>query len=437
MTSYAEESARLLEESARLAREHARLLKKSARLWRRQALLIERHAELCRAAGMVAAAAPAPFPVSAEIPADEFPAMVAPAKASSAEFPAPALVTAASDEVERVPTSEEAKAIEESARAESEQVQALIEIYLKANGLPRFEGFEADIAPKHSGRCEGFAANRCGQGPALIYLPGIQSNDLLFWPNRAGLAGRFTVYGVSYRTAGEPTPERYAGDILELMDAEGVEKAHLLGESMGSIPAQWLAVRHPDRVESVVLAGGFASAPDQFRMTVANMFKPLVPTGLTRWLIHRFLATRAKLKKDSGGHLSPEIVEAFAQLKASSKVRVMRRRLRMISQWDFHDELPNIRCPFLYMCGSRDVVVPVQREAKRYRKQIAHAEFREFPGAAHSILFTRPEETNEALLEFALRDRSLLPTDVEARAGLAKLALSASSAAAPAEAYPM
>jgi pimeloyl-ACP methyl ester carboxylesterase len=291
-------------------------------------------------------------------------------------------------------------------KEEAEQVQTLIEIYLRANGKPQFEGFESDIVPGHSGRKQGFAANRCGQGPALIYLPGLQSNDLLFWANRAGLAKRLTVYGVRYRTIGEPTPEKYGRDILEMMDQAGVERAHILGESMGSIPAQWLAANHPGRVESLVIAGGFARPPDQFRMALANALKPLVPSGMTRWLIQRFIAARANLKKDMGGHLSPEVVEAFAELRKSGKVMVMRRRLRMIAEWDFHEALPLIRQPFLYMYGERDLIVPVHREAKRYRDRLPQAQLLELPRATHSILFTRPEETNQAILDFVLRDRS-------------------------------
>ena len=83
------------------------------------------------------------------------------------------------------------------------------------------------------------------------------------------LTGRHAVLTFDQRGIGAtpPSVERYstrlfARDALGLMDALGLEPAHVLGHSMGGRVAQWMALDRPDRIRTLVLA---ASGPGQFR----------------------------------------------------------------------------------------------------------------------------------------------------------------------------
>src|SRR5581483_8054547 len=91
------------------------------------------------------------------------------------------------------------------------------------------------------------------------------------WPPEfvAPLAEHHAVLTFDHRGTGAtpPSPERYstrlfAADALALMDGLGLERAHVLGHSMGGRVAQWMALDRPDRVRSLVLA---ATGPGQFR----------------------------------------------------------------------------------------------------------------------------------------------------------------------------
>lgn len=76
--------------------------------------------------------------------------------------------------------------------------------------------------------------------------------------------------------------ERQAGRVVALLDALGIERAHLVGNSMGAGIAAELAIRRPERVRSLALLGstGPAATPSEFDRALARGDNPLVPRSL-------------------------------------------------------------------------------------------------------------------------------------------------------------
>lgn len=114
---------------------------------------------------------------------------------------------------------------------------------------------------------------RRGSGPRLLVIPG-SGADLLNGSSGAPLEAVFDVLtydqrglGRTSKPAGPYTMAGYADDAAALMDAVGWDRSHVLGISFGGMVAQELAIRHPDRVDRLVLAcsssggAGGASAP--------------------------------------------------------------------------------------------------------------------------------------------------------------------------------
>ena len=105
---------------------------------------------------------------------------------------------------------------------------------------------------------------RFGKGPrVLVMLPGLGDGlrtvkgtaAPMAWMYRM-FAGDFTVYMFSRKNElreGHTTRDM-ARDLVEAMDALGIEKADVLGVSMGGMIAQWLAIDFPDRVNKLILA---------------------------------------------------------------------------------------------------------------------------------------------------------------------------------------
>ncbi len=98
-------------------------------------------------------------------------------------------------------------------------------------------------------------------GEPLLMIQGLGADSRGWLRQRRALGSRFRCIVFDNRGAGHsdhpPAPydlEVMAADALAVLDAAGVERAHVMGASMGGILAQIIAVRHPERIRSLVLA---------------------------------------------------------------------------------------------------------------------------------------------------------------------------------------
>lgn len=119
------------------------------------------------------------------------------------------------------------------------------------------------------------AYQRFGSGPDVVSIPPLISNVEIMWEHEVFRrflelrASRTRVLqfdkrgiGMSDRVAVAPTLDQRIGDVLAVMDAEGVARASVLGVSEGALMAQHFAATHPERVDRLVLVNavpGFAA----------------------------------------------------------------------------------------------------------------------------------------------------------------------------------
>ena len=243
-----------------------------------------------------------------------------------------------------------------------------------------------------------------GDAPeTLILLHGIGAGAEMFSPQLEGLSDRFTViawnmpgYGET-PLEGEMTFEALSGALLALIDHLGIEKANLLGHSIGGMIAQEFYARHPERVRSLILSGttsAFGGRDGEFQKKfVADRLAPLdagktIPelaaAFVPRLVGSASLASAVEIARDAMSRLSPE---------------TYREVIRCLATFDRREELADISVPTLLIAGEEDTNAPL-KSMKRIAEQIEGARFETMAGIGHLAPLEAPDAYNGLIREF-------------------------------------
>ena len=249
-----------------------------------------------------------------------------------------------------------------------------------------------------------------GSGPLLLMISGFTA-QASGWaePFTQRLQERFSTIryshrgtGTSDRLDGEITLRDLADDGVGLLSALGIEKAHVLGVSMGGMVAQELALNHPERVQGLVL--GCTACGGEHRVAaepeVMNLLTP--QPGLSREEQQRRSWPAITTPEFLESH--PDVLEERLRrsLVNPTPIETAMRQMAAVQAFDSFDRLPQIKAPTLILHGDRDAIVPVGN-ANVLKDQIPGAELRVFAGAAHLFTFEFPEESAAATVEFLAR----------------------------------
>ncbi|MEA2661728.1 MAG: hypothetical protein QOH08_1300 [Chloroflexota bacterium] len=199
----------------------------------------------------------------------------------------------------------------------------------------------------------------------------------------------------------------FARDALGLMDALGLEAAHVLGHSMGGRVAQWMALDRPDRVRSLILA---ASGPGQFRDDrpvtrgiPLGAATELIEHGYERYMREHIEATFFT-PEFAAAH--PEVVRWLVDAYWSHRPDVESYLRHIVARQEHQtaDRLAEILVPTLVLIGDRDTQAMgtgVHTEQSDYLvAHIPNATKRVIDGAAHGYFWQLPARTAELILEW-------------------------------------
>jgi 2-succinyl-6-hydroxy-2,4-cyclohexadiene-1-carboxylate synthase len=258
------------------------------------------------------------------------------------------------------------------------------------------------------------AHERSGQGPALMLLHGFTGSGR----SMAGIARAFerdfdTIapdlpgHG---RSLHEPQAAAYdfdtcVDDLVATLDSAGHRRAHWLGYSMGARLALACAVRHPDRVASLVLLAGRAGIADaQERaarrradeMLAARIAERGVEAFVDEWLAQPLFATLRRF--------GPEFVAREREARLANDAHGLAACLRGLgpaAQPPLFDVLPRVNVPVLLVAGALDerFVAAAHDLAGR----LPQAEVRVIPDAGHAAHVERPDAFVRVVHEFLRR----------------------------------
>jgi 3-oxoadipate enol-lactonase len=243
-----------------------------------------------------------------------------------------------------------------------------------------------------------------GQGPALLLVPGIPAISSDWFPFADRLSERFQVVAYDNRGSGrsDAPPDLYstrelAADAAAVLDALGLERAHVFGVSLGGMIAQEFALAFPERVNRLVLGCTHAStqAAVRPRREVSLAFAFETDDWAERM---RALAPFA-----FSPNVDPQLLAEFIT-KKSSDVQPNHGyggQVAAVLEHDALDRLDVIERPTLVITGSQDAVIPAVN-SETLRERIPGAQLDVIDGAGHLFFIERPERTLAALERFLL-----------------------------------
>lgn len=232
-----------------------------------------------------------------------------------------------------------------------------------------------------------------GAGEPLVLIPGL-GGDGRFWAGVAPLlADRFRLIVTDHRGAGRsdrpPGPYsigRIAADVREMLDAEGIARAHLVGHSTGGTVVQTLALDAPKRVGRIVISGSWAAPDARFRLlfdarlALLEQNQPETYQAFTHVLGYTadFIAA----------HEAELAVAVKGAPAALAPLDVTSARIRMLLDFDRSAELGRIEAPALVIGAREDEMVPFAH-SERLAALIPSARLEAVPGA-HFFPRTEP-----------------------------------------------
>jgi 3-oxoadipate enol-lactonase len=247
---------------------------------------------------------------------------------------------------------------------------------------------------------------KSGATPVLM-IQGLGASKNAWNLQRIAMATRFRIISFDNRGAGrsdkptEPfTLEQMADDALAVLDAAGIETAHVVGASMGGVISQIVAVKYPHRVRSLTL------------VCTACRNHPWRQELLQTWA--KTAADKGMIevgKEAAQWVMSPRsfrrLVPAFTWM---GPLAALRPRHSFVSQIDailntredLVDQLSTITAPTMVIVGNQDILTP-RGDSEEIAERIPNAELVVISGAAHGLMMEHSSTFNRILIEFLQR----------------------------------
>ncbi|MGA9857577.1 MAG: alpha/beta fold hydrolase [Solirubrobacteraceae bacterium] len=257
------------------------------------------------------------------------------------------------------------------------------------------------------------SVTEAGSGPPVILIHGLGATKVSFLPTVAALAETHRAIAIDLPGFGDSVkpiraaydPAYFAGAVTALLDALEVDRAHLVGNSMGGRVAIEAGLRHPDRVDRLGLLapslawlrsrpwapllrlveprlGLIQPAP---RLAVETIVRRVVPGAEEEW-------TAAGIDEFLRSYLTPRGRSAFYAAARNIYLEAPRGRNGLWTR------LPELQAPSLFVWGRRDTLVPIGF-ADHVRAALPASEHLVLDGG-HVPQLESPQRTHEALRAF-------------------------------------
>ncbi len=246
-----------------------------------------------------------------------------------------------------------------------------------------------------------------GTGEPLILIPYLAADYACYAFQVSDYAKHYNCISVDLRSAGESdkpegkiTTELLADDIAAFMDALGIQKAHVMGLSLGGATGMWLAAKYPDKVKSLSLHSSWPKT-DPFLKTIVEGWQvmakglgsvpEMVILGIFPWCYTPELYAA-----------KPDYIQAlsdFVRGRPAQPLAAFLQESNAVIAHDAEAQLGKIKAPTQITFGRHDLVTST-RFASPLKNGIRNSEVVIFEGCAHAPIYENVAEFNGRTLEF-------------------------------------
>lgn len=243
------------------------------------------------------------------------------------------------------------------------------------------------------------------QNAPVLVLSNSLGTDLHMWDAQmAAFTEHFRVlrfdtrgHGQSLVTPGPYRIEQLGHDVLALLDALHIEKAHFCGLSMGGLIGQWLGINAGNRLLKLVLCNTAAKIGDP------SIWNPRIETVLrdgTAAMVALRDASIARWFTVDFAQANPMAAKRITDMLAATSPEGYAANCAAVRDADFRDQLSSIRVPLLVIAGTEDAVTPPSG-GHFIEQHVPGAEYAEFY-AAHLSNVQADAAFSERVLGFLL-----------------------------------
>ena len=244
---------------------------------------------------------------------------------------------------------------------------------------------------------------KTGKGQAIIFVHGL-SSSMELWTriDQTQLSGQTILsydlrgHGRSEKVPGPHNLEKHIGDLTSLMKELEIEKAKIVGHSLGAMIAMELALQYPTKVSSLTLLSTTAAFPQETRNTLFEMAAAASFGGMesiTNQLIDLSF-------RPSFCTTEPKIVEAIRRSLLSNDAPSIVYAIRMVAKIDLRQRLASLSCPTQVLVGSDDILTPLNLATELVANVIG-AQLKELPHCGHAAPVEQPSLVTKAIIEFS------------------------------------
>ncbi len=252
-----------------------------------------------------------------------------------------------------------------------------------------------------------------GKGEPLVMIMGYGGHIGHWFRQIPGLSRECKVIafdnrgvGRSDKPEGSYSTEMMAGDTAGLLDAIGIEAAHIFGVSMGGLIAQEFALCYPEKVSSLILGCTHSG--------VANYIKLEKPVG-------RLLDDFEHIRQITPEEHERELIDVlFSQEFIRNNKDIVEEYIRKVTEYvtplhglmgqhgtimdfDSYSRLPKIEAPTLVICGDADKMISPEN-SRQIASRIPNAELIMLESIGHGFFLEAVDEANKAIIDFMKRN---------------------------------